>query len=293
MQRLEKAMDEQGIIPHRNLRVSQVVYCLWKEIDPLSKDESYTRMLTPNLWQEIINSPHIPEMLEDLKQGNKYYMGIGTEKGVLLFGRDAFGQHQANNYLQRNIENRFFEPDFKGETLTVYELRSWPSLMEGKINLCGDKYGMILTPDEIPQSAYMERSDLRNITDTETYNLAPTWKNYHELTGYNTGLNLSSNPDNYDLAVLLYIKDKGYPQSGMSHEYPNEFSYEENFEDIEEELAGKTIYDSTDEVQKRAKDLADNLLKAHFPDIRQEQPVQEVKHVAAVSNIIRDKGIKM
>lgn len=293
MQRLEKAMDEQGIIPHRNIRISQVVYCLWKEIDPLPKDESYTRMLTPNLLQEIINSPHIPEMLEDLKQGNKYYMGIETEKGVLLFGRDAFGQHQANNYLQRNIENRFFESDFKGETLTVYELRSWPSLMEEKINLCGDKYGMILTPDEIPQSAYMERSDLRNITDTETYNLAPAWKNYHELTDYNTGLNLSSSPDNYDLAVLLYIKDKGYPQSGMSHEYPNEFSYEENFEKIEEELVGKTIYDSTDEVQERAKGLADNLLKAHFPDIRQEQPVQEVKHVASVGNVIRDKGLKM
>ena len=174
MQRLEKAMDEQGIIPHRNLRVSQVVYCLWKEIDPLSKDESYTHMLTPNLWQEIINSPHIPEMLEDLKQGNRYYMGIETEKGVLLFGQDIFGQQLSNNYLQNNIEEHFFKPDFKGETLTVYELRSWPSLMEGKINLCGDKYSMILTPQEIPQNAYIEKSALRNITDTETYHLAPT-----------------------------------------------------------------------------------------------------------------------
>lgn len=269
-------MDEQGIIPHRNLRVSQVVYCLWKDVDPLSKDESYTRMLTPNLWQEIINSPHIPEMLEDLKQGNRYYMGIETEKGVLLFGRDAFGQHQANNYLQKNIGDCFFEPDFKGETLTVYELRSWPSLMEGKVNLCGDKYGMSFTPDEIPQSAYMERSALRNITDTETYNLAPTWKNYQELVSGEGKLNLSSDADNYDIMTLLYIKEQGYPQSGMTHEYPNEFSFDENFESIEEELAGKTIYDSTDEIQGRAKELAGALLKAHFPDIRQEnKPVIE------------------
>lgn len=274
-------MDEQGIIPHRNLRISEVVHCLWNDIDPLSKDEHHTRILTPDTWQEIIHSPHIPEMLEDLQQGNKYYMGIETEKGVLLFSRDTFGQHQSNNYLQRNIEEPFFNSDFKGDTLTIYELRSWPSLMEGKINLCGDKYGMAFTPEEIPQNAYIEKSILRNITDTETYNLAPTWKNYHELTGYNTGLNLSASADNYDLATLLYIKDKGYPQGGMFHEYPNEFSFEEKFEDIEKELAGKKIYDSQDDVQERARQLAESLLKAHFLDIRQENKVVIEKSIKA------------
>lgn len=282
LQRLEKAMDEQGIMPHRNLRISEVIHCLWNDTDPLSKDEYHTRILKLDTWQDIINSPYIPEMLEDLRQGNKYYMGIETEKGVLLFGRDAFGQHQSNNYLQRNIEEPFFDPDFKGgDTLTIYELRSWPSLMEGKINRCGDKYGMAFTLEEIPQNAYIKKSALRNVTDTETYNLAPTWQNYHELTDYNTGLNLSSSADNYDLAVLLYIKDKGYPQGRMFHEYPNEFSFEEKFEDIEEELAGKKIYDSQDEVQERARELAGNLLKAHFPDIRQENKVTIEKSIKA------------
>jgi hypothetical protein len=79
----------------------------------------------------------------------------------------------------------------------------------------------------------------------------------------------------------------------MFHEYPNEFSFEEKFEDIEEELAGKNIYDSEDEVQEQARKLAGNLLKAHFPDIRQENSIQEVKHVAPVINMVRDKGIKM
>ena len=39
----------------------------------------------------------------------------------------------------------------------------------------------------------------------------------------------------------------------MFHEYPNEFSFSENFEDIEEKLAGKKVYDSTDELQEQAK----------------------------------------
>lgn len=165
--------------------------------------------------------------------------------------------------------------------------------MEGKINLCGDKYGMSFTLNEILPSAYVERSALRNITDIETYNLAPTWKNYQELVSGEGKLNLSSDADSYDIMTLLYIKEQGYPQGGMTHEYPNEFSFDENFESIEEELAGKTIYDSMDEVQDRAKELAVAMLKAHFPDIRKEQPIQEVKHVASVGNIIRDRGIKM
>lgn len=77
-------MDEQGVMPHRNLRISEVVYCLWNDTDPLSKDEHHTRILTPTTWQEIINSPYITEMLKDLRQGNKYYTGIETEKGILL-----------------------------------------------------------------------------------------------------------------------------------------------------------------------------------------------------------------
>lgn len=229
-------------------------------------------------------------MLEDLQQGNKYYTGIETEKGILLFGRDLFGQHQSNNYLQRNIEEPFFNSDLKGDTLTIYELRSWPSLMEGKINLCEDKFGVAFTSEEIPQNAYIEKSALRNITDTEMYNLAPTWKNYHELTGYDTGLNLSSSADNYDLAILLYIKDKGYPQGGMFHEYPNEFSFSEYFEDIEEKLAEKKVYDSTDELQEQAKLLAVNLLKVHFSDIRQENQGDKI---VVEKTIKTPKGLRL
>ena len=63
----------------------------------------------------------------------------------------------------------------------------------------------------------------------------------------------------------------------MFHEYPNEFSFSENFEDIEEKLAGKKVYDSTDELQEQAKLLAVNLLKVHFSDIRQENQGDKIR----------------
>lgn len=62
-------------------------------------------------------------MLDDLKRGNKLYTGIETDNGVLFFSRNYEGNHQYEAFMEANIERRFFEPDFEGRSLTVYELR--------------------------------------------------------------------------------------------------------------------------------------------------------------------------
>lgn len=93
------------------------------------------------MWSEIKASPvAVADMLDDLEHGNKFYTGVETDKGVLLFSRNYEGNHQYGAFMEANIERRFFEPDFEGKPLTVYELRGWPSLMAGKINRCYDDY---------------------------------------------------------------------------------------------------------------------------------------------------------
>ena len=89
-------------------------------------------------------------MLDDLKHGNKFYTGVETDKGVLLFSRNYEGNHQYGAFMEANIERHFFEPDFEGRPLTVYELRGWPSLMAGKINRCYDDYDNLLPLEKIP-----------------------------------------------------------------------------------------------------------------------------------------------
>ncbi len=56
-------------------------------------------------------------------------------------------------FMATNIEKRFFEPDFEEKYLNVYELRGWPSLMEGKVNRCCDDYGCLLPLEKIPADA--------------------------------------------------------------------------------------------------------------------------------------------
>ena len=75
--------------------------------------------------------------------------------------------------------------------------------------------------------------------------------------------------DNYDRMTLLYIMDKGYPRDGLMEEYPDNFSFHEKFERIENKLLGRDRWDVYDEIQEKAKKLAGSLLKDHFPNMRQ------------------------
>ena len=159
-------------------------------------------------------------MLDDLKHGNKFYTGVETDKGVLLFSRNYEGNHQYGAFMEANIERHFFEPDFEGRPLTVYELRGWPSLMAGKINRCYDDYDNLLPLEKIPSDAFLDKSALKSITDKEVYDLSPTWENYARLTDSEKGLGLLRSMDNYDRMTLLYIMDKGYPMDGLTNEYP-------------------------------------------------------------------------
>ena len=63
-------------------RLAEVVYCLLNETEPFSKDDTYTRRLTPEMWEEIKLSPVVvADMLDDLRHGNKFYTGVETDKG--------------------------------------------------------------------------------------------------------------------------------------------------------------------------------------------------------------------
>lgn len=208
-------------------------------------------------------------MLDDLKHGNKFYTGVETNKGVLLFSRNYEGNHQYGAFMEANIERRFFEADFEEKSLTVYELRGWPSLMAGKINRCYDDYDSLLPVDKIPTDAYLDKTALKNVTDKGVYDLSPTWENYVRLTDNEKGLGLTRSVDNYDRMTLLYIMDKGYPKDGLVDEYPDNFSFHEKFERIENKLLGKDKWDVYDEMQEKAKKLAGSLLKEHFPNMRQ------------------------
>lgn len=186
----------------------------------------------------------------------------------------------------RNQELVLETMEYALKSLAVHELRGWPSLMEGKVNRCHDRFGW-WGDEETIRRAFQDRSVLKNATDSETYDLTPTWENYYRLTDADKGLGLTRSPYNYDRMTLLYIMDKGYPRDGLTDEYPDEFSFHEKFEKIENKLLGRNRWDVYDEMQEKAKKLAGKLLKEHFPETRQKA---DMKEKAAMR---KSKGMKM
>lgn len=221
-------------------------------------------------------------MLDDLEHGNKFYTGVEIDKGY-CFSAGIIRETTNMEPLWRRISRRrFFEPDFEGKSLTVYELRGWPSLMAGKINRCYDNYDSLLPMEKIPVDAFLDKSALKSVTDKEEYDLSPTWENYAWLTDNEKGLGLARSMDNYDRMTLLYIMDKGYPRDGLIDEYPDNFSFHEKFERIENKLLSRDRWDVYDEMQEKAKKLAGKLLREHFSNIRQKVEIKEKKFYGTV-----------
>lgn len=232
------------------------------------------------MWSEIKASPvAVADMLDDLKHGNKYYTGVETDKGVLLFSNDISGETQFSDYMYKYVENSFFDPEFAVKSLSIHELRGWPSLMEKKVNHCKNYFGEWENEEAMRQWAFQDKSVLKNLTESETYNLAPTWENFYKLTDVKKGLGLTRSADNYDRMTLLYIVDKGYPIDGLIDEYPDNFSFHEHFEKIENKLLGRDRWDVYDEMQEKAKKLAGSLLKEHFPNMRQVEKASPERKV--------------
>ena len=73
----------------------------------------------------------------------------------------------------------------------------------------------------------------------------------------------------------------------MNLEYPDNFSFYDKFEKIENKLLGRNRWDVYDVMQGKAKKLAGKLLKEHFPEIRRKTDVKEKEHVK------KNKGIKI
>lgn len=176
--------------------------------------------------------------------------------------------------MEENIERCFFEPDFEGKSLIVYELRGWPSLMAGKINLCYDDNDTLLLLEKIQPDAFLDKSALKSV-QTEVYDLSLTWENYARLPDNEKGLGLFQSVDNYDRMTLLHIMDKGYPRDGLMDEYPDNFSFYEKFERIERALLGRNRWNVYDEMQDRAKKLVGKLLREQFSDTRQKVEIKE------------------
>lgn len=61
--------------------------------------------------------------------------------------------------------------------------------------------------------------------------------------------------------TLLYTLDKGYPRDGLIDEYPDNFSFYDKFEKIENKLLGRNRWDVYDVMQEKAEETGREIVE--------------------------------
>lgn len=92
--------------------------------------------------------------------------------------------------MEVNIERYFFELDFEGRLLIVYEFWGWFLLMVGKINCCYDDYDNLLLLEKILLDVFFDKLVFKSIMDKEVYDFLFIWENYVWLMDSEKGFGL-------------------------------------------------------------------------------------------------------
>ena len=206
-QKFGKIIDEnKGLYPCHIISMRDMVYCLSHNIDPLSQIGDHYIISREKDYMTTKNNPEMAKVLMDrFMQGNTSYLGIETNKGVLLFSNYGKGEQQSEQFLQ-NLANDFYHPYFGYNKLVLHTINTWPSLTEGKVDLCYKEL-LLENNEDIPDNAFVS-DDILNYSCKEIeFDLTPTWRNFNRLIEENPYSPLQVSPENYEIMTLQCFAD--------------------------------------------------------------------------------------
>lgn len=203
-----KIVDEhKGQYPCNIISMRDMIYCLSHNIDPLSPMGDHHIISFEKDYLTLKNNPAMAEALMNrFMQGNSSYLGIETNKGLLLFSSEYDkGEELSKKFLQ-NLADDFYSPDFGYNKLVIHKINTWPSLTEGKIDLCKQEI-LLKNNQEIPDNVFVPEDILNYSYKKWEFDLTPTWKNFNKLIEESHYLPLEISPENYEIMILQCFAD--------------------------------------------------------------------------------------
>lgn len=263
--KLDAAIREQGLKPVNTLRLYPVMYCYEKNLNPMLPENSEQALKKSTDYQFYT----LRHANYGLRTGEKTYTGIQTDRGVLLFDDTQQGEDLQQRYRNLFTAN-FFDP-----RLDVTFFRTMELIPTGaqriKTNPDLDAlYHPGLEPFiESPGSAYVNMKDVGIHTENERYDMSPTLANFAAISELDKGEIPSLPTDTYDISCLLYLSSPECKDPEIQDEYPNFFSYYDRFDPLGERFAAVGTETEKTQVMGEVRDLAGQILKENYPDIRQ------------------------
>lgn len=265
--KLLSTIKAQRLKPLNTCRLYPAMYCVQHRLDPLLPENSGAALSKSIDYQSaVLRYSCFGERTEE-----KNYIGIETDRGMLLFDNTERGEQLQKLYKDFFVNN-FFDPRLDNITfLKTIELIPTET-QKAKIN-----------PDITPDMLYNTERELFGVVSAdrylnlkkigiydivEHYDMTATLANFTAISRHGKDELPSLTDDTYNIGCLLHLASPECKTPDIEDELPNLFYYGNHFNPLSERFAEAATEGEKAQIMASVRELAGHLLKRDFPNIR-------------------------
>lgn len=255
-----QALTQKAAVVKKGLPMIDVIFCRKQGLDPLASENRHEIIAQDFKYDVMVN-----EQTRNSDVKLNLFQGICTDRGLHLFSQDANGQEGIRNFLHY-YGNNFFNkqrPCNSLEIVTVYPLGNPPTIGKeiSKMEIHKHK------PSKLPSFIFCKDPALICITE-HRFDMRPTLSNQRKIMIQNDLSCLQTNTRVHDFMCLAYLHEgicahtRELPKDNF-----NEFSHQDRFCSMMQELDAAQGTPRTEEIGKRVRELAGRILEKDFGDL--------------------------
>jgi hypothetical protein len=217
--------------------------------------------------------------LENPINGYGAYNAIETDKGVLLFSRTDAGFRLFHDHMGLFMDN-LYNPLCNNTYFNLHYIESGNPTLREKCDVAlkfPEKHLPLRFP--VNDECYTDTSVLRDSLDVKVNGWEPSPEQIQRITDYVSGAHIPVRGDTFNVSTLQEIAGGvSYNRILLAGAMPG-FKYEREFLELAKKMEGCTDMAEARKLTKDIKNLASDILKRDYPDIRKAPEVAMKKKV--------------
>jgi hypothetical protein len=209
------------------------------------------------------------------KNGYDAYNAIETDKGVLLFSRTDTGFKSFHDYMSLFMDN-LYNPACNNAYFNLHYIESDNPTLREKCDIAL-KFPERHLPLTIKDECYTDTSVLKGSLEVKVNSWEPTPEQVQQITDYVTGVHIPVRGNTYNISTLQEMAGGTSYNRLFLNGAMSDFKYEKEFLEPAKKMERCTTAAEADKLTRDIKNLAADILKSDYPDIRTtpELPVKE------------------
>ena len=250
-----------GVTRIRVIPLVDLCFCSENCINPLEPEGEHDKIILHkdyNMFSRVHGN---------LNPNDQSMYGIRTDLGLHLFSNEEVGDKAMEKCIAY-YSHHFFDKNRGTDRFDIVTV--WPLLDTPRpAGDCFAKLADVQTPLlDLPKNYFNEEKGLLEMLERKL-DMLPTLYNEYRLRTENGFYELTEGKKNHDFISLVLLREGvvEHPDD-IEREWYQEFSYNDNFHDLVEEMNDCGNQAEREEVSGRIRELSGRLIEENFPDLR-------------------------